>query len=153
MKLQYQVKYEVQSNVINVEIANTSAGLKSANVIDLQLSGFKLFDTITPKQIGEYQKRDNQLLVVYEFVANNHKPKLSEIHCILSKPIRHLLLQFDCLSIMWRVLHHQTFWDNDEIQQLILPVILHDKILKKSLHDDNGHQGLHCFLDLLCYKA
>ena len=99
-KAPYQVKYEVQSNVIDVEIANTSTGLKLANVNNSQLSGVKLFDTITPKQMAEYQKKDNQLSVIYEFVANNRKPKLSEIHRIWSKPIRHLLLQYDHLSLI-----------------------------------------------------
>ena len=33
-KIPYQVKYEVQSNIVDMEVANVSAGLKSANVID-----------------------------------------------------------------------------------------------------------------------
>ena len=37
---------------------------------------------------------------------------------------------------------------NDEIQQLILPQQLREQTLK-SLHDDNGHQGLQCILDIL----
>ena len=53
--------------IVDVEIANISAGLKSASVIDSQLSGVKLFDTILPKQMSEYQKKDNQLSVIYEF--------------------------------------------------------------------------------------
>ena len=56
------------------------------------------------------------------------------------------------LSLIWGVLHCQTFQDNDEIQQLILPSILCGDILK-SLHDDNGHQGLQHVLDLLCQKV
>ena len=58
-KLPYQVKYEMQSNVPDVEVANVSAGLKSANVIDSQLKGVKLFSIILPKQMEEYQKKDN----------------------------------------------------------------------------------------------
>ena len=45
-----------------------------------------------------------------------------------------------------------TFMRNDEIQQLILPISLCDKVLH-SLHNDNGHQGQHCMLDLLCSKV
>ena len=102
--------------------------------------------------MAEYQKKHNQLSVIYEFVAGNQKPKLSEIHHIRSKPIRHLLLQYDCLSLIRGVLHHRTFQDDDEIQQLILPSILHCNVLK-SLHDDNGHQDLQRVLDLLCQKV
>ena len=58
-----------------------------------------------------------------------------------SKPIHRLLLQFDRLSLIWGVLHHHTFQDDDKVQQLVLPQCLHDKVLK-SLHNDNGHQGL-----------
>ena len=50
------------------------------------------------------------------------------------------------------VLHCQTFQDDDEIQQLILPSTLHDQVLK-SLHDDNSHQGLQHVLVLLCQKV
>ena len=53
---------------------------------------------------------------------------------------------------MGGVLHHQTFQDDDEIQQLILPSILCGDVLK-ALHDDNGHQGLQHVLDLLCQKV
>ena len=41
---------------------------------------------------------------------------------------------------------------DDESQQLILPSILCSKVLK-SLHDDNGHQGLQHVLDLLHQKV
>ena len=77
---------------------------------------------------------------------------MSEIHRIRSKPIRHLLLQYDQLSLIWGVLHRRTFQDDDEIQQLILPSILHGDVLK-ALHDDNGHHGLQCVLDLLHQKV
>ena len=49
-------------------------------------------------------------------------------------------------------MHHQTFKDDDEVQQLVLPLSLHDKVLQ-SLHNDNGHQGLQCVLNLLYYKV
>ena len=93
-----------------------------------------------PEQMAEYQKKDLQLSLVYDKVSSNSKPKLSEIHRIQLKPIHRLLLQFNRLSLIRGVLHHCTFKDDDEIQQLILPQQLRKPILK-SLHDDNGHQG------------
>ena len=71
--------------------------------------------------MAEFQKEDTQLSLVYERVNNNLKPKLSEIHHVWSKPIWHLLLQFDQLSIIQGVLHHHSFKDDDETYQLILP--------------------------------
>ena len=147
-KIPYQVKHEVQNNISDVDTANQSIGFKPTSLIDIQLHEVKLFNMISPSQMAEYQKRDTQLSYVYECVAGNSKPKLSEIHHIRSKPICRLLLQFDRLSLIWGVLHHHTFQDDDEIQQLILPQCLCNQVLK-SLHDDNGHQGLQCILDLL----
>ena len=147
-KLPYGVKYEVQTNITDVEVANALVGLSQASLIDVQVNEVKLFDSISPSQMAEYQKRDTQLSVIYEYVANNHKPKLSEIHHVRSKPIRHLFLQYDCLSLIRGVLHHHTIKDDDEIQQPILPLLLCNKVLQ-SLHDDSGHQGCQCVLDLL----
>ena len=73
----------------------------------------------------------------------NMLPIIKNLNCqrhrIRSKPIRHLLLQFEHLTL--GVLHHRTFMDNDETQKLVLPHCLRESVLQ-SLHDDNGHQGL-----------
>ena len=151
-KIPCNLKYEVQVSTAEVSEANSSIGIKSPNVVDVQLNEVKLFYSITPSKMAEYQKRCNQLSVIYEYVANNHKPKLSEIHRIRSKHIRCLLLQFDHLSLIHGVLHHRMFTDDDETQQLVLPHCLHESMLQ-SLHDDNGHQGLQCVIELLCAKV
>ena len=96
----YSVKYEVQTNITDVEVANHNSGLGQVSVIDVQLNEVKLFKSISPSQMAEHQKRDTQLSLVYEHVANNCKPKLSEIHHIRLKPIQRLLLQFDHLSLI-----------------------------------------------------
>ena len=77
---------EVQSNIAEVDVANQSVGLSNPNIINVQLCEVKLFNTISPKQMAEYQKRDTQLAYIYECVSNNSKPKLTAIHCIKSKP-------------------------------------------------------------------
>ena len=105
-KLPYNVKFEVQTNITNTEVANVSSGFSRVSLIDIQLNEVKLFDSISPSQMAENQKRDTQLSLVYEYVANNHKPKLSKIHCVRSKLIRWLLLQYDQLSLIQGVLHH-----------------------------------------------
>ena len=86
-KIPCNLKQEVQISTVDVSEANSSIGIKSPNVIDIQLNEVKLFHSITPSKMAEYQKRCNQLSVIYEYVANNHKPKLSEIHRIRSKAI------------------------------------------------------------------
>ena len=118
----------------------------------MQLNEVKLFDLISPSQMAESQKRDTQLSLVYEHVASGCKPRLTKIHRVRSKPIRHLLLQFDCLSLIQGVLHCHTFVNDDEIQQLVLPISIHNKVLW-SLHDGSGHQGQQCVLELLCSRV
>ena len=151
-KIPCHIKHEVQVSTVDVSEANSSIGIKSPNVVDMQLNQVKLFHSIPPSKMAELQKRCNQLSVIYEYVANNEKPKLSVIYRIRSKPIRHLLLQFDRLSLIWGILHHHTFMDGDEIQQLVLPLSLHDSVLQ-SLHDDNGHQGAQHVTEILCSKV
>ena len=94
-KLPYNLRYEVQSNVAEVDVANQSLGFSNLDLINIQLREVKFFDTITPKQMAECQKRDTQLAYVYECVTNNSKPKLTAIHHIRSKPVCRLLLQYD----------------------------------------------------------
>ena len=127
---------EVQTNITDVELANNSIGYIKSNLITTQFNEIKLFDSISPSQMAESQKRDTQLSLVYE--ASGCKPRLTEIHHIRSKPIWHLLLQFDHLSLVQGVLHHCSFVNDNEIQQLVLPISVHNKVLQ-SLHDDRYH--------------
>ena len=147
-KLPYHLRYEAQTNVTEVDVANRSLGCSSSDLINAQLHEVKLFDTMLPKQLTDYQKRDPQLAHIYECVANQSKPKLSAIHRVRSKPVCRLLLQYDRLSLIRGVLHHRTFQGDDESQQIILPHCLHDKVLY-SLHDNHGHQGLQRVIELL----
>ena len=65
--------------------SNDSTGLTKPSLIEVQLNEVKLFDSISPSQMAESQKRDTQLSLVYEHVASGHKPSLTEIHHIRSK--------------------------------------------------------------------
>ena len=107
-KLPCHLKHEVQTNITDVERANQSLGFKSINVVDVQLRQVNIFNSFMPTEMAEFQKKDNQLSIVYEHVTSNSKPKLSEIHHIRSKPVCRFLLQFDCLSLIWGDLYHWT---------------------------------------------
>ena len=151
-KFLYHVKHEIQTNIADLDKANQTEGLKLTNIINMWLKEVKLFNSIMPEQMAELQKQDTQLSLVYDKVSSNKKPKPSEIHHIRSTPIHRLLLQYDRLSLIWGVLHHCTFKDDNEIKQPILLQQLREQTLK-SFHDDNGHQGLQCILDLLQEKV
>ena len=94
-KLPYHVKHEVQSSIMDVEEANKSEGFKLTNIVNVQLKEVKIFNSIMPEQMAEFQKKDPQLSLVYDKVLSKSKPKLSEIHCIRLRPTRRLLLQYD----------------------------------------------------------
>ena len=49
-KLPYHLRYEVQSNVAEVDVANRSLGFSNSDLINIQLREVKLVDTILPKQ-------------------------------------------------------------------------------------------------------
>ena len=74
-KIPCQIKHEVQVSTADVSEANSSIGIKSSNVVDIQLNEVKLFHSIPPSKMAELQKRCNQLSVIYEYVANNNKPQ------------------------------------------------------------------------------
>ena len=99
-KLPYNLRHEVQTNLTEVSMANKSLGLSNADLINVQVHEVKLFDTILPKQLADYQKRDPQLVHVYECVASQTKPKLSAIYRIKLRPVHRLLLQYDRLSLI-----------------------------------------------------
>ena len=113
-KIPCQIKHEVQINSADIDEANSSVGIKIPNVVDAQLKAVKLFHSIPPSQMAEWQKSCEQLSVIYECVVNGKKPRLSEIHHIRSKSIRCLLLQFDHLFLIRGVLHRRTFMDDNE---------------------------------------
>ena len=60
-KLPYNLRHEVQTNLTEVSMVNKSLGLSNADLINVQVREVKLFDTILPKQLADYQKRDPQL--------------------------------------------------------------------------------------------
>ena len=72
-KLPYHVKHEIQTNIADVEVANSSINIKPTNIIKAQLQEVKLFDSITPDQMAELQKKDLQLSLVYDKVSKQQK--------------------------------------------------------------------------------
>ena len=94
-KLPNNIKLKVQNNTAEVRVANQSLGVSNSNIIDVQLCEVKLFDTISPKQMAECQKRDTQLAHIYECVASYSKPNLTVIYHVKSRPVCRLLLRYD----------------------------------------------------------
>ena len=67
-KLPYHVKHEIQTNIADVEMANSTINLTSTNLINAQLSGGKTLQLHYARTNVEYQKKDLQLSLVYDKV-------------------------------------------------------------------------------------
>ena len=74
-KLPYHVKHEIQTNIADVEVANSTIYPTLTNLINAQLQEVKLFNSIMPEQMVEYQKKDPQLSLVYDKVSLKFKTK------------------------------------------------------------------------------
>ena len=85
-KLPYHLRYEAQTNVAEVDVANRSLGFSSSDLINVQLREVKLFDTILPKQLAEYQTKRSPNWCMFMNVSQiTSKPKLSAIYHVKSK--------------------------------------------------------------------
>ena len=107
-----------------------------------------LFDGVTPKEMAEYQRQDNQISPILEYVEKDQKPPKKFVYQIKSKLSRKLVLQWDRLILKQGVLHQLYIFNEIEYHQLVLPQRFHRKILV-SLHDHMGHQGMDRTIDLL----
>ena len=107
-----------------------------------------LFDSVTPKEMVEYQHQDNQISPILEYVEKDQKLPKKFVYQIKSKLSRKLALQWDRLILKQGVLHRLYIFNEIEYHQLVLPQRFHRKILV-SLHDHMGHQGMERTIDLL----
>ena len=107
-----------------------------------------LFDSITPKEMAEFQCQDNQIAPIFTHVEQDQKPSKKVTYQIRSKLARKLALQWDRLILKQGVLHRLYIFNEMEYHQLVLPQRYHCKVLT-ALHDHMGHQGIDRTLDLL----
>ena len=107
-----------------------------------------LFNSITPKEVAEFQHQDNQITPIITYVEQDQKPSKNFTYQIRSKLARKLTLQWDRLILKQGVLHHLYIFNEIKYHQLVLPQQYHHKVLT-ALHDHMGHQGIDRTLDLL----
>ena len=107
-----------------------------------------LFDSITPKEMAEFQCQDNQIAPILTYVKQDQKPSKKVTYQIRSKLAHKLALQWDRLILKQGVLHRLYIFNEMEYHQLVLPQRYHRKVLT-ALHDHTGHQGINRTLDLL----
>ena len=100
-----------------------------------------LFDSITPKEMAEFQRQDNQIAPIFTHVEQDQKPSKKVTYQIRSKLALKLALQWDRLILKQGVLHRLYIFNEMEYHQLVLPQRYHRKVFT-ALHDHMGHQGI-----------
>ena len=120
----------------------------NGKTIEVATGMVSLFDSITPKEMAEFQRQDNQIAPIFTHVEQDQKPSKKVTYQIRSKLARKLALQWDRLILKQGVLHRLYIFNEMEYHQLVLPQRYHHKVLT-ALHDHMGHQGIDQTLDLL----
>ena len=118
------------------------------NTIEVETGMVSLFNSITPKEMAECQHQDNQISPIIEYAEKDQKPPKKFTYQIRSKLLCKLALQWDRLILKQGVLHRLYIFNEIEYHQLVLPQQYHRKILT-ALHNNMGHQGIDCTIDLL----
>ena len=116
--------------------------------IEVATGMVNLFESITPKEMVEFQQQDNQIAPIITYVKQDQKPSKKFTYQIRSKLARKLTLQWDRLILKQGVLHCLYIFNEIEYHQLVLPQWYHRKVLT-ALHNHMGHQGIDRTLDLL----
>ena len=129
-------------------IGVTYEGMGEINPINIQTHITEVFSQITPEQMAEYQRVDNQIGPIIPWVQEGKVPPKSVLYKVKSKTCQKLYFQFDRFVLKKGVLHWLYIHEDMEYHQLVLPQRLHNKVLG-SVHDNMGHQGVKRTLELL----
>ena len=131
-----------------IQVTDVAKEKLNGKIIEVATGMVSLFDSITPKEMAEFQRQDNQIAPIFTYVEQDQKPSKKVTYQIRSKLAHKLALQWDRLILKQGVLHRLYIFNEMEYHQLVLPQRYHRKILT-ALHDHMGHQGIDRTLDLL----
>ena len=131
-----------------IQVTDVAKDKLNGKTIEVATGMVSLFDSITPKEMAEFQRQDNQIAPIFTHVEQDQKPSKKVTYQIRSKLARKLALQWDRLILKQGVLHRLYIFNEMEYHQLVLPQRYHRKVLT-ALHDHMGHQGIDRTLDLL----
>ena len=131
-----------------IQVTDVAKEKLNGKTIEVATGMVSLFDSITPKEMAEFQRQDNQIAPIFAYVEQDQKPSKKVTYQIRSKLARKLALQWDRLILKQGVLHRLYIFNEMEYHQLVLPQRYHRKVLT-ALHDHMGHQGIDRTLDLL----
>ena len=131
-----------------IQVTDVAKEKLNRKTIEVATGMVSLFDNVTPKEMAEFQRQDNQIVPIFTYVEQDPKPSKKATYQIRSKLAHKLALQWDRLILKQGVLHQLYIFNEMEYHQLVLPQQYHPKVLT-ALHDHMGHQGIDRTLDLL----
>ena len=131
-----------------IQVTDVAKEKLNGKTIKVATGMVSLFDSITPKEMAEFQRQDNQIAPIFAYIEQDQKPSKKITYQIRSKLARKLALQWDRLILKQGVLHRLYIFNEMEYHQLVLPQWYHRKVIM-ALHDHMGHQGIDRTLDLL----
>ena len=102
----------------------------NGKIIEVATGMVSLFNSITPKQMAEFQRQDNQITPILTYVKQDQKPSKKVTYQIRSKLSLKLALQWDRLILKQGILHRLYIFNEMEYHQLVLPQRYHHKVLR-----------------------
>ena len=94
-----RIDKKLKDRIQVVDVANEKLNGKATEVATRMVS---LFNSITPKEMAEFQHQDNQIAPIFTYVEQDQKPSKKVTYQIRSKLARKLALQWDRLILKQR---------------------------------------------------
>ena len=88
-----------------IHVMDTAKEKLNGKTIEVATGMVSLFDRITPKEMAEFQRQDNQIAPILTYVEQDQKPSKKVTYQIRSKLAHILALQWDRLILEQGVLH------------------------------------------------
>ena len=117
-----------------IQVTDVTREKLNRKTIEVETGMVNLFDSITPKEMAEFQHQDNQIAPILTYVKQDQKPSKKVTYQIRSKLAHKLALQWDRLILKQGILHRLYIFNKMEYHQLVLPQRYHCKVLT-ALHD------------------
>ena len=92
----------------------------NGKTIEVATGMVNLFYSITPKEMAEFQRQDNQIAPILTYVEQDQKPSKKVTYQIRSKLARKIALQWDRLILKQGILHRLYISNEIEYHQLVL---------------------------------
>ena len=88
-----------------IQVTDVAKEKLNGKTIEVATGMVSLFDSITPKEMAEFQRQDNQIAPIFTHVEQDQKPSKKVTYQIRSKLARKLALQWDRLILKQGILH------------------------------------------------